>query len=137
MLILHVCALLLLCLCCCWWSRRWYSCCVRVCVRLFAGLRWLFVSARVWLRARMRALRARLRVVRGCALCALCAFYECRTWFGREFDKNLYPAGMSPQEYAFKEMLGFPTLDWDKTPQPPDLFSPAGLNDYYKRTGGL
>lgn len=68
---------------------------------------------------------------------ALCAFYEARTWFGREFDRNLHPAGMSPQEYAFKEMLGFPTLDFDKVQQPMDLLNPAGLHEYYKRTGGL
>lgn len=68
---------------------------------------------------------------------ALCAFYEARTWFGREFDRNLHPAGMSPQEYAFKEMLGFPTLDFDKVQQPGDLLNPQGLHEYYKRTGGL
>jgi hypothetical protein len=68
---------------------------------------------------------------------ALCAFYECRTWFGREFDRNLYPAGMSPEDYAFKEMLGFPNIDFDKIQQPMDLLNPKGLHDYYKRTGGL
>jgi hypothetical protein len=68
---------------------------------------------------------------------ALTAFYECRTWFGREFDRNLYPAGMSPQEYAFKEMLGFPNVDFDRVQQPADILNPAGLNEYYKRTGGL
>ena len=68
---------------------------------------------------------------------AICAFYDARRWFGREFDKGIARGGLTPTEYAFMELAGIPILDFDKTPQPANLLSPANLHEYYKRTGGL
>lgn len=68
---------------------------------------------------------------------AICAFYDARRWFGREFDKGIARGGLTPTEYAFMELAGIPILDFDKTPEPANLLNPAGLHAYYKRTGGL
>lgn len=68
---------------------------------------------------------------------ALTAFYEARTWFGREFDRAVPTGGLSQQEYAFMQHAGIQFLDFDSTPQPANLLTASGLADYYKRTGGL
>lgn len=68
---------------------------------------------------------------------AITAFYDARQWFGREFDREFVPSGMTREEYAFLDHAGIPHVDFDKTPAPVNILTPQGLHDYYKRTGGL